>query len=440
MLGRLLVLDVDMAARFAMRARLEAANHQVQTAAGLTEAIRLGPGAAAVLVANPDNAGLARDLTALRRRLRVPVIAVCDAAQRMAAFHAGAEHVLERGCNDAVLRARLRCWLSRPADSCPGMAEATAIFDAPDQIALVTDDAALSLEWRQAVTAATGCRPLVLPPRLIHTALPARLAAVLVDGGRAGAGMQHLADLRARLASEGRGIALALLQRRPLADEEARALDCGADEVLAAALARPAARPELAVRLGLLLRRGSDGERRRLDMRLAQRLALADPLTGLANRRHIDAEIAAVVRAGRAYSLLMIDIDRFKAINDAHGHAAGDTVLRAFAGLLADLAGAAPVARYGGEEFLVLLPDADETQAVSMAERIRHRIAAMPLNAEGLSGPVRLTVSVSVGVAGSEGLPRTGPEEVLRRADAALLAAKGAGRNLVMLSRRPHAA
>ncbi len=444
MLGRMLVIDSDVASRFALKARLGAANHQVQTAGDVAEAMLNCAGVSAVLLRNPDPAALARDIATLKRRLAVPVIAICDAVQRQAAFRAGAEYVLDGDCHDSVLRARLRGWMARPAEAEAGFAEAAAEFVPPDQIALLTDDAALSSEWRCAVQAATGHRLQILSGQSLLGQIPPKLAAVLVDGGPTGAGMQYLADLRARLAADGRGTALALLQRRRLADEETRALEIGAAEVLPAALSDVQHRAELGARLGILLRSGLEEERRHSDARLARRLAAVDPLTGLANRRRINVELAAAAASGAGFGVLMIDIDRFKSINDSHGHPAGDTVLSGVAKTLSDEVGSAGrVARYGGEEFLVLLASADETDAVSLAERIRHRISSLTLRAEGLAGPVDLSVSVSIGVAVSEwdaGGSRSTADEVLRQADAALLAAKNAGRNLVMLSRHKHAA
>ncbi|MDO5641626.1 MAG: diguanylate cyclase [Paracoccus sp. (in: a-proteobacteria)] len=444
MLGRMLVIDADVSSRFALKARLGAANHQVQTAGDVTEAMLNCTGVSAVLLRNGDSAALARDIAILRRRLAVPVVAICDPVQRQAAFRAGAEYVLDRECHDAVLRARLRSWMARPAEPEAGFAEGAGEFVPPDRIALVTDDAALTADWRAAVAAATGQHLHILSGQPLRGPIPPDLAAVLVDGGPTGAGLHYLADLRARLAAEGRGTALALLQRRPLAEEEARALEIGATEVLPAVLSAHAHRAELAARLAILLRSGREGERRHSDARLARRLAAIDPLTGLANRRRINAEIARAAASGSGFGLLMIDIDRFKAINDGHGHAAGDSVLSTVAATLAEEVGTAGrVARYGGEEFLVLLGSADETDAVSLAERIRHRVSGRRVPVKGLLGPADLSVSVSVGVAISEAggfAPDSGAEEVLNRADAALLAAKGAGRNLVMLSRERYAA
>ncbi|TKW67005.1 MAG: diguanylate cyclase [Paracoccus denitrificans] len=444
MLGRMLVIDNDAASRFAMKARLGAANHQVVTARDVAEALLTCSGVSAVLLRNSDPLALVREIATLKRRLDVPVIVICDAVQRQAAFRAGAEYVLDRECHDSVLRARLRNWLTRPVEVEPGFAEPAAEFVPPDQIALLTDDAALSSEWRCAVQAATGRRLQILSSRALRERLPAKLAAVVVDGGHSGNGLQHLADLRARLTAEGRGTALALLQRRKLADEETRALEIGATEVLPAILSEAQHRAELAARLGVLLRNGLEEEQRHSNTRLARRLAAVDPLTGLANRRRINVDLSAAAASGAGFSVLMIDIDRFKTINDTHGHAAGDTVLSAVARILADEVGmAGRVGRYGGEEFLVLLSGFDETDAISLAERLRYRVSHCSVPVEGLQGRADLGVSISIGVAASDwdagGYGRAA-DEILRQADAALLAAKVAGRNLVMLSRQKRAA
>ncbi|MFV0410042.1 MAG: diguanylate cyclase [Paracoccus sp. (in: a-proteobacteria)] len=430
-----------MTSRFTMKARLGATNHRVVTAHDVDEALRQSAGAGAVLLRNRDLAALTRDIEVLKRKLVIPVIVVCDTDQRQAAFRAGAEHVLDSSCHDAIMRARLRRWMTRPTEVEPGLAEAVGEFDPPDQIALMTDDAPLSSDWCHAVKGATGLQLHVISPRSALSGLPPRLAAILVDGGTCAAGIQHLADLRARLINERRGTALAFIQRRAQIEEETRALDIGAIEVLPALLSAPAHQAELAARLRVLLRNGLEGERRHCDARLALRLVQIDLLTGLANRRRISADIVAVMDEEQGFSLLMIDIDRFKLINDKHGHPAGDRVLievaRALSASVGDLG---QVGRYGGEEFLVVLSGIDETVAVSLAERIRREISIMEIEAMGLEGMVRLQVSVSVGVAACGG--RDGGAEflqVLRQADTALLAAKGAGRNLVMLARPPFA-
>ncbi|HEX9050537.1 MAG TPA: GGDEF domain-containing protein [Anaeromyxobacter sp.] len=160
------------------------------------------------------------------------------------------------------------------------------------------------------------------------------------------------------------------------------------------------------------------------------RLAREDALTGLPNRRAFDEalarEVARAERSGAPLAAVAIDVDRFKRVNDEHGHAAGDAVLAAVAGRAASALRAGDLlARTGGEEFAALLPGADLAAAAEAAERIRAAVAAADVEAGG----VALPVTVSLGCAAREA-GETGPA-LLARADARLYAAKAGGRNRV---------
>jgi diguanylate cyclase (GGDEF)-like protein len=160
------------------------------------------------------------------------------------------------------------------------------------------------------------------------------------------------------------------------------------------------------------------------------RQARTDALTGLVNRRIFDPMLERMLgdarRNGRPLSVLMIDADHFKRINDIHGHPVGDQVLRSLADMLrARLRAGDVVARFGGEEFAVLLPDANAANARLVAQSLVQGIA-------GHSDPVWGVVTVSIGVASCDGGPITA-EEMLRQADEALYRAKAEGRNRVVV-------
>ncbi|MGI5839538.1 MAG: GGDEF domain-containing protein [bacterium] len=159
-----------------------------------------------------------------------------------------------------------------------------------------------------------------------------------------------------------------------------------------------------------------------------RRLAEKDWLTGLDNVRRFDAAINRLVAAGERFSLLLIDIDHFKRVNDTYGHPAGDAVLRELGGVLSGTCRSFDIiSRYGGEEFAVLLPGCSCEKALEVAERIRARAAGHSfVLPDGRS--IRITVS-----AGAAGYPETArtAEELIRRADNELYAAKITGRNRV---------
>jgi diguanylate cyclase (GGDEF)-like protein len=172
----------------------------------------------------------------------------------------------------------------------------------------------------------------------------------------------------------------------------------------------------------------------RIALTEAERRAQTDPLTGVLNRRSLIERLdAACTRArtrGLPISLLFIDLDHFKEINDTFGHAAGDACLSAIVGpIQSELRQSDVIGRYGGEEFVVILSSADAIAAQPIAERILRRVAA--IRVEGHGEPISLTCSI--GIATSDMLGVWG-QHLLARADAAVYVAKRAGRNRVQFA------
>lgn len=158
--------------------------------------------------------------------------------------------------------------------------------------------------------------------------------------------------------------------------------------------------------------------------------AQSDALTGLANRRALGVALEALQQSGLAYSVLAVDIDHFKQVNDTWGHDAGDEALRRVAAVLRDCSRAGDLAcRTGGEEFVLLLPRTPLEIAACIAERIREAVAATPMPPVG-------PVTLSIGVA-DLGSGAMSPEAVLKLADQRLYSAKQAGRNRVVSSGTP---
>jgi diguanylate cyclase (GGDEF)-like protein len=175
---------------------------------------------------------------------------------------------------------------------------------------------------------------------------------------------------------------------------------------------------------------GSAALARAYSHRAAELQASTDPLTGLPNRRYFDEYVGLLARrrrAGDAVGVLMVDIDRFKVLNDTFGHATGDEVLREVAGAIVGAVREDDVpARFGGEEFVVLLRNPGADVALDVGERVRTAVRALDLRRHGVPG-----VSVSVGVAVADG-PDDGIAELIASADRALYRAKRAGRDRVI--------
>jgi diguanylate cyclase (GGDEF)-like protein len=164
-------------------------------------------------------------------------------------------------------------------------------------------------------------------------------------------------------------------------------------------------------------------------------LAAIDWLTGVYNRRHFEslarAELARSQRYVRPLSVLVIDVDHFKAVNDRFGHAAGDRVLQTVAAICrAAKRDSDVLARLGGEEFALMLPETTEEAATQFAERLRHQVSECAPSIEG----EKLNLTVSIGIA-SANLRTAGIEALMRSADQALYEAKNAGRDRVVVAR-----
>jgi len=232
---------------------------------------------------------------------------------------------------------------------------------------------------------------------------------------------------RLKHSPETAGITIMFVTSHSDAGHETRALELGAVDFISKPVSAPVVRARIATHLTL-----------RRQTALLTRLAMLDELTGIANRRRfgetLDAEWRRAQRTGRPLSLMMIDVDHFKAYNDFYGHPAGDACIRAVAKVLeasvrrpADF-----VARYGGEEFAVLLGDSDgDDGALRVADAIHRALhsTAMPHAAS----PVAPHVTLSIGIATSHPSGHDGPAVLVRAADQALYRAKSSGRNRTAL-------
>ena len=209
-----------------------------------------------------------------------------------------------------------------------------------------------------------------------------------------------------------------------------RGLDMGVNDYIV----RPVDPNELLARVRTQIKRKRYTDHLRTRLEETVEMAILDPLTALHNRRYMNSHLKTLfeesAQRGKPLSVLVLDIDHFKTINDNHGHDAGDTVLREFAmRLRRNIRGIDLACRLGGEEFVVVMPDTDLHKAYLVGERLRQCIATAAFSGGEKAGG--LEVTASVGVAALE-FPDDTPEIIMKRADQALYCAKRDGRNRVV--------
>jgi two-component system cell cycle response regulator len=455
MAGRILIADELATNRIALRARLSAAAYTVSIAENGSAAIEKARHTAHDLIlisgtlGDIDPCSLIRELRRSDATARTPILLLSPPADRLAllsCLEAGADAVLRRPLDFLVLRARIRNLMRRHAAETDlarneaaagsyGFSEAPQDFPTPRRVALVAPDLATGGRWRRALTPLIRDRIEVLGSTGALSALtrqPAPDAIVIGDDPRnPGAAARLLSDLRCR--GETLHSAILVVQDAPDAESTVMALDLGASDLVDTGFDAA----EVALRLRRELVRKSRADQCRAALRDGMRLAATDPLTGLSNRRHALTALARIAaeaaRTGSGFAVMVLDLDRFKRINDLYGHAAGDSVLTEVAvRMTACLRGGDLLARIGGEEFLVAVRDCDLSRAMATAERMRRAIANDPIALPGGMQSVRVTTSIGLVMAGPE------PEDaqvLIDRADRALFAAKSEGRNQVTISR-----
>jgi two-component system cell cycle response regulator len=217
------------------------------------------------------------------------------------------------------------------------------------------------------------------------------------------------------------------------ADDNARlmrGLEIGVNDYLM----RPIDQNELLARVRTQVKKKRYAEKLRDNVQMHIEAAITDALTGLHNRRYMESHLGTLVEQAaarsRPISVLILDIDFFKSINDSHGHAAGDEVLKEFSRRLKKAVRGIDLAcRYGGEEFVVVMPDTDIAMATMVAERLRRRIAAEPFPINQNTRTVQATISIGIAAMRSA---EDRPADIIKRADQALYRAKREGRNRVV--------
>ncbi|KFE36659.1 diguanylate cyclase [Thioclava atlantica] len=463
MAGSILIVDDVATNRIVLKAKLTGAHYATLQAANGAEAIAIAaserPGLILADVDLPDMTGteMIACLRADAETRHIPLIALTrrdDPVLRLELLEAGADEVLSKPIDELVLMARLRSLLRAHASAEDfalraltfrelGFAETADDYVAPVRIGLIARTRETALRWKMALARTLpGDRIEVLsedaPIRRADDAAPEAFV-IEADPARPHDGLRLMSELRSHAATRDAVIAIAV--PRFAHETQATALDLGADDLLPADLSAPLAAEEAAQRLRAQLARKRLHDRLRISVNEGLRLATVDPLTGLHNRRFATTQLARLSerarRTGRPFMVMLLDLDRFKRINDTFGHSAGDHVLTAFGkALKTHLRGVELIARIGGEEFLVAMPEISPDRGQHLARHLRDAIAAQPIRLPD-GGAIRITVSIGLAFGG---LRDDDPQHLVEEADAALLNAKATGRNQVALSRKIAAA
>ncbi len=453
MSGRILVVDDIFANVKLLEARLTAEYFSVLTAMNGPAAIEICRSGDCdivlldVMMPGMDGFEVCRILKADPKTAHLPVIfitALDQPSDRVKGLEAGADDFLTKPFNEVALLARVRSLLRLKmlTDELRARTATSAALGLPDvELAAQADDGlkgrvlyvddrsnqaqrvAEMLGTQQQVTvtaAAEGAvtqavqlnADLIIVSLALESFDPLRLCSLL----RANETTRHTPILV---------IADTEDQARVL-----KALEIGVNDYLS----RPIERNEMLARARTQIRRRRYADRLRNSMQSTMEMALIDPLTGLNNRRYFTSHLTSLLgHAGSTrgeLTLLILDIDHFKRVNDSFGHDAGDEVLQEFARRMKDsVRGIDLVCRLGGEEFVIVMPDTDPIRGFRIADRIRMSVSNTPFAIHG--GSKQIDVTVSVGMTGLRG-EDISVDALLKRADEALYKAKRDGRNRVI--------
>lgn len=447
MSARILVVDDILANRRLLQAKLEARYFHVIMAENGETALRLAREESPdiilldIMMPGMDGYEVARQLKADPQTAHIPIVMVTALSQqehRLKGLNAGADDFIIKPFDDFALLSRINALMrynavagelrQREARAGHAVIDTESDFgemSQPPRVIVVDNNPRSANRLTEYLRSAGHT-----VTSLLEGASPSAdgLDVMILSLDRQGFDPLRLCA-QFKMGERTRAVAIIVVCEELTRQDAMRALDLGASDIIEA----PVDREELIARVTTQTRRTRYIEimRRRVDRGIE--LSIIDPLTGLYNRRYMMDQIRQLIQRSahgdQPVSLVALDIDHFKSVNDTHGHTVGDLVLQEFARRLKDNVRPMDiVCRPGGEEFLVIMPDTPGDLACIVAERIRGSIAGSTFDIAETGTQLRVTVSA--GVATDQSGANTA-DDVLRRADNALYKAKDAGRNRV---------
>lgn len=456
MTARVLVVDDIFPNVKLLEAKLMAEYYDVVTAQSGPEALKKVSDSSPdvvlldVMMPGMDGFEVCRQIKANPQTAHIPVVmvtALTDTEDRVRGLESGADDFLSKPVNDVALMARVRSlvrlkmtvdeWRAREntATQLGVNDDTTSVMSLPADEAsvLVLED--MDFESRKIADTLARDHNIV---KVVQTGMQAlqeinqrEFELIMVSLNLKNEdGLRFCSHLKSN--DKSRATPIIMLAEENDMQRVAHGLEIGAYDYIM----RPLDRNEMLARCRTQIRRKRFQDKLRANVEISLSMAITDSLTGLYNRRYLEVHLQKMLQTAKenrkSLGVIYMDIDRFKSVNDTHGHQVGDEILKGFANRVKDsLRSFDLVARLGGEEFVAILPDTNEDLAYVIAERLRQGVAAIPFPCSIPEGQLQITSSFGGVVI--HGTPESDDNvaDILRRADEQLFIAKNGGRNCV---------